>query len=108
MASDRLVTHEHILKAVTEYERRGSTKLLTELEKLEPDLVEFCLERLTSLFHQLLKLGLSGKDARRIYRRAKKTTVVSIIALRNAQRDFWDTGDGTALSHSDTPSPPPS
>ncbi|HET6248076.1 MAG TPA: hypothetical protein VFE47_10300 [Tepidisphaeraceae bacterium] len=103
MASDRLVTHQHILKAVMEYERRGSTKLLTTLETLEPDLTEFLLESLTRLFHELTKLGLSDRDARRMYRRAKKTAVVSIIALRKAQHDLWQ--NDLVLPEDPPPSP---
>lgn len=89
MASDRLVTHQHLLKAVMEYERRGSTVVLSELESLEPDLTEVLLEGLTQLFHQLTKLGVSGRDAREAYRRSEKTTVVCIMALRKAHHDLW-------------------
>lgn len=49
MASDRLVTPEHLLKAVMEQEQRGSINLIQELEKLEPDLMEYLLESLTPL-----------------------------------------------------------
>ncbi len=92
MASDRLVTPKHILSAMMQYERRGSTKLLSELEKLEPDLTEHLLEGLSALYHQLTDLGLSGRDARKAYRSAEKTLIVCLIALRTAQRDLWDAG----------------
>ena len=92
MASDRLVTPKHVLNAVMEYERRGATKVLSELEKLEPDLTEHLLEGLSALYHQLADLGLSGRDARKAYRSAEKTLIVCLIALRAAQRDLWDAG----------------
>jgi hypothetical protein len=90
MASDRLVTPEHVLKALMELDRRGSTKILSELEKLEPDLVEHLLEDLTRLFHRLTDHGLSGADARKIYHRAEKTVLVCIMALRTAYRRLLD------------------
>jgi len=89
MASDRLVTAAHVLKAVMEYDRRGSTAVLSELETLEPDMTEYLLETQTRLYHRLTHLGLSGSDARKIHRHAEKTTVVCILALRNAHRDLW-------------------
>jgi hypothetical protein len=101
-SSDRLVTSQHILKAVMEYERRGSTKVLADLETLEPDMVEYLLESLTRLHYQLTRLGLSNADARKIYRPAEKTAVVCIMALRNAHRDLWESDGDTS-----PPSPPP-
>jgi hypothetical protein len=89
MASDRLVTPEHILRAVMEHERRGSM-MLPELEKLEPDLAEFLLERSTTLFHQLAEMGLSGRDVRKLHRQAEKTLLVCVMPLRNAHRDLWE------------------
>jgi hypothetical protein len=89
MASDRLVTSQHVLKAVMEHERRGATRILAELEKLEPDLLEYLLEAQTRLYHRLTHLGLSGTDARKIHRHAEKTTVVCIMALRKAHHDLW-------------------
>jgi hypothetical protein len=92
MASDRLVTPEHVLKAVMEYERRGSIQLVRELEKLEPDLMEYLLESLTRLYHQLTGTGLTGREARKVHHLAEKTALVCLIALRNAQRDLWGSG----------------
>jgi hypothetical protein len=99
MASDRLVTHQHILKAVIELERRGMNQVLSELEKLEPDLTEFVLESLTRLYHHLTGKGLIGTDARKLLRQSRKIVLVSIIALRHAQRELWDDDEG--------PVPPP-
>jgi hypothetical protein len=102
MSSDRLVTPDHLLKAVMEYERRGSKRLLPELEKLEPDLVEYLLESLTRLYHSL---GLCGTDARKAYRQAEKTAVVCILALRKAHHDLWRT-DHCEADHSGADQPP--
>jgi len=107
MASDRLVTPEHILKAVMEHERRGAT-LLSELEKLEPDLADFLLERSTGLFHQLAELGLSGRDVRKLHRQAEKTVLVCVMSLRNAHRDLWekDLSEPPSKSAEGSPDPP--
>jgi hypothetical protein len=90
MASDRLVTSQHVLKAVMEYDRRGATAVLSELETLEPDLVEYLLETLSRIFHGLSRTTLSDKQARAVYRQARKTAVVCIMALRQAHHDLWD------------------
>lgn len=89
MATDRLVTSKHVLKAVTELERRRSREVLSEWERLEPDLMEFVLERLTDFYHELLDAGLSGMRARRLYRQGEMILMVSLIALRRAQREAW-------------------
>ena len=95
MATDQLVTAAHVLKSVMELDRRGSTKVLSDLETLEPDLIEHLLENLTRLFHQLTDLGLSGKDARKAYRRAENTALVCIMALRQAYRELLEEQGGT-------------
>ncbi|HZK81412.1 MAG TPA: hypothetical protein VFC46_10105 [Humisphaera sp.] len=101
MASDRLVTAAHILKATMELDRRGSTKVLTEWEKQEPDLLEYFLENLTRLHHRLGDLGLSAKDTRTVYRHSRKTTLVCIMALRQAYRDLLDDQAGAAMPEPD-------
>jgi hypothetical protein len=101
-----LVTPGHVLKSVMEHERRGATPVLSELEKLEPDLCEYLLESLTRLYHQLTDLGLSGRDARKAYRRAEKTAVVCIMALRQAHFDLWRRDLGEPDSPASDPPPP--
>ena len=95
MPSDRLVTATHVLKAVMELDRRGTTQAMSELEKLEPDMVEYLLESLTRLHHQLMDLGLSRKDTRKAYHRAEKTALVCIMSLRQAYRELLDDQAGT-------------
>jgi hypothetical protein len=106
MATDQLVTAAHVLSAIMELDRRGSTKVLSDLEKLEPDLVEHLLENLSQLHHQLTDLGLSGRDARKAYRRAEKTAIVCIMALRKAHHDLWRRDHGTPET-SPSEDPPP-
>jgi len=100
MATDQLVTSQHVLKAVMELDRRGSTKVLSDLEDLEPDLVEYLLESLSCLHHGLGKLGLSDAETRKIYRRAENTALVCIMAIRKAHHDLWRQDHGE-------PEPPP-
>jgi hypothetical protein len=107
MASDRLVTSQHVLRAVMEYDRRGSTAVLSDLEKLEPDLVEYLLETLTALHHDLARQGLSELNARKSYRRAEKTALICVIALRHAHRELWEQDGNTPAPPTDTPLSPP-
>ena len=104
MASDRIVTAQHVLKAVMELERRGANRLLPEWERLEPDLTEYILESLTTLNHKLVGAGLSGAQALKLYRRAETTVLVSIMALQRAQRDLWGGNDEEPTSNPQPPS----
>ncbi len=106
MASDQLVTAGHVLKAVMELERRGSRRVLPEWEKLEPDLTEYILENLTTLYHGLFAAGVSHSEARKLYRQAETLVLVSLMALRRAQRDLW--GDGGEEPPTEPPTAPTS
>jgi hypothetical protein len=107
MPTDQLVTAEHVLNAVMQLERRGATKELSELETLEPSLAEYVLEGLTRLHHKLADLGLSAQDVRKLYRQTEKLLLVSILALRHAQRDLWDDSPEPPAQSSDGPSADP-
>ncbi|CAN5621337.1 hypothetical protein BH10PLA1_BH10PLA1_17200 [soil metagenome] len=98
MASDQTVTARHVLAAVLELQRRGSDAVVKEMEKLEPDLVEHLLENTCQIHHRLMKLGLPGKQARKIYRQAESITLVCVIALRRAHYDLWNSNHGDASS----------
>lgn len=89
MASDRLVTPGHVLKSVMELERRTSRRVLSEWERLEPDLTEWVLEALTALYHGLVDVGLSRAESRKLYRQAETIVLASLMALRRAQREQW-------------------
>lgn len=107
MSSDRIVTPQHVLASVMELQRRGSRRVLSDLESLEPDLTEHLLEGLTQLYHMLLRVGASGKEARRIYRQAESTALVCLMALRKGHADLW--GSTSSPPQADAaPDPPPS
>jgi hypothetical protein len=89
MASDRIVTARHILQSLRELQQRGSKDVLSELEKLEPDLMEHLLESLTQMHSRLANSRISFKAALRAYRQAEATTLVCIMALRRAYQDLW-------------------
>ena len=107
MSSDRLVTAQHVLRSVMELRRRGSRRVLSELEALEPDLAEHLLEGLTELYHRLLRAGLSGEQARRIHRRAEAVALVCLLALRKAHHDLWRRDPATPAEDADEGGPPP-
>lgn len=54
MASDCLVAPGHVLKSAMDMERRGSKRVLSEWERLEPDLTEYVLQALRALYHGLV------------------------------------------------------
>jgi hypothetical protein len=89
MASDRLVTAQHVLRSVRELQQRGSTPVLSELEQLEPDLIEHLLEGLTQVHRKLAGFGLSGQQIRKVYRLAESTALICLMALRQAHHDLW-------------------
>jgi hypothetical protein len=92
--SDQLVTARHVLRATQEIHRRRARAVLSELEALEPDLAEYAIENLSQLHHDLVGGGLSGRDARRAYRLAEATLLVSLMALRQGYRDQLGRGGG--------------
>jgi hypothetical protein len=81
--------------------------VVSELEKLEPDLAEYVIENLTQLHHQLIRHGLSGGEARRVFRFAESTLLVSLMAMRQGYRDLLgvDAGDGEPQASADDPMP---
>jgi hypothetical protein len=83
------VTAQHVLRSVRELQRRGSTPVLSELEQLEPDLIEHLLEGLTQVHRKLADFGLSGQQTRKVYRLAESTALVCLMALRQAHHDLW-------------------
>jgi len=107
MSSDRLVTAQHVLRSVMELRRRGSRRVLSELESLEPDLAEHLLEGLTELYHRLLRAGLSGEQARRAHRRAEAIALVCLLALRKAHHDLWRQDPATPAEDAEEDGLPP-
>ena len=90
MRSDRrLVAAKHLLSALREYERRGSTQALQRLEAAEPDLTEHVLEALSRLNSDLFDAGVAPRVSRRIVRRVESMVVVTIAALQAAHAELW-------------------
>ena len=107
MASDRIVTAQHVLHSVMELQRRGSRPIMSELESLEPDLMEYILESLTQLHHKLADAGLAGSEVRKLYRRAETIVLVGVMALRKAHRDLWENDLTAPAADPIEPSVPP-
>ena len=111
MASDRLVTPRHVLRSVAELRRRRPRRVLSELERLEPDLAEYVIENLSQLHHDLAGRGLSRAAVTRVYRHAESTLLVGLMAQRAAYRELL-AGDDPAGDdppsrddHGDDPAP---
>jgi hypothetical protein len=108
MASDQQVTARIIMQALLEFERRGSTDALKNLEAMEPDLTEFLLERLTDIHHDIQGLGGSPRSSRRVYRNVQTLVLVAVEALRRSHFELWrDNVGGTRLDQIDPSLAPP-
>ena len=90
MAFDQVVSAQDVLRAVMELRRRGVQSMMEELEKLEPDLTEFCLEELGLVHQQLLDLGAKPRQVRRLAHRIESMALVLVTALRRGQLRLWE------------------
>jgi hypothetical protein len=52
-------------------------------------------------------VGLSARDVRKLYRKAEKTAVICIMALRHAHHDLWRREAGLDETSPQTPPPEP-
>ena len=108
MSSDQQVTAKIVVQALLEFERRGVTATLQNLEGVEPDLSEFVLERMTDIHHEILALGGPPKASRRAYRRVQTLVLVTIAALRRSHFELWrQDATGTRLDQIDPSLEPP-
>ena len=98
MASDQTVHARLILQAQAELERLGTRRIYSLLEQTEPDLAEVILESTTALYHQLLHLGATPKEARRIHHAAERLVLVCILSLQKAHAALWQDGTGSELA----------
>lgn len=89
MASDQIITAKLVLQAQLELQRLGIHKAMALLESTEPDLVEYVLETTTNLYHEILRTGASGKQARRIHDSTQTLLLVCITALQKAHATLW-------------------
>lgn len=106
MASDQLVTARHVLRSVSELQRRHSRRILLELERLEPDLAEYVIENLSQLHHKLARHDLSRDEVMHVFRHAESTLLVSLLALRQGYRELLG-HDGLAEYNLPTPDDEP-
>lgn len=98
IASDQIVTARIVLQAQLELQRLGIHKTMSLLESREPDLTEVLIETTTSVYHQLLDAGASGKQARRIHNQMLTLLLVCIRSLQNAHAALWQQDTGKDLS----------
>jgi hypothetical protein len=89
MATDQVVDAKDILHALSELRRLGAQRVIQDLEKQEPDLVEYLLEEVTAIHHELMKLGDKPKRTRLLSQRVEATTFVLVTAMRKAWLRLW-------------------
>ena len=103
--SDQIVTAKAILQAQLELQRLGVNKALSLLESTEPDLAETIIETTTAQYHQILRTGASGKQARRIHAMTVNLVLTCVGALRHAHAALWQV-DAEEETPADPPPPP--
>ena len=114
MASDQLVNSKLILDSLLELQRRGSSRAMEELEKLEPTLAEYLMENLSLIHLKLLAVGARPKETMRLQRRIEGIILIAVVSLRKAHYQLWQASVGGDLAPLDpaadgpTPSPPSS
>ena len=112
MASDQLVNSKLILDSLLELQRRGSSRAMEELEKLEPDLAEYLMEGLSLIHLKLLAVGARPKETLRLQRRIEGIILIAVVSLRKAHYQLWRKEVGSDLAELDpaadgpAPSPP--
>jgi hypothetical protein len=92
-SGDRLVDAKAILEALSELKRRGNKTLMAELESIEPELAGHAMEELSLIYQGLSRTGARTGQLRRLYRQIESLVLVSILALRHAQRRLWEDED---------------
>jgi hypothetical protein len=69
--------------------RLGSQRILEDLEKQEPDLMEFLLEEYSAIHQSLSKLGTPPKPLRRVTGRIEAMALVLVMSLRHSPLRLW-------------------
>jgi hypothetical protein len=108
MASDQVVLAKDVLRALSEIKRLGAQRVLEDLEKQEVDLTEFMLEEVCGIHQQLLKEGVSPKEARGINARVEALAMVLVVSLRSAHVRLWEAEAGeivVRIGSTDLPNP---
>ena len=102
MSSDGQVTSKMVLDALHELERKGSTKVMQELEGAEPDLAEHVIEGLTAVYNRLSRDCADPRVTRSIYRLVRRLLLVGLMSLRRAHYELWrERAEGTPLAELD-------
>jgi hypothetical protein len=90
MADEPIVRAQLVLRALNEVQKDAGVSVLQRLERQEPDLAEFVLERLTDVQHQLWAAGVSDADSRRVYPRVQELVLTAIEATRFGQAELLE------------------
>lgn len=102
MTADATVTSKLVLESVNELERRTPDQVLRTLERTEPELLNYVLERLSALHGRLIALGGPPKRTARALRHAQATILVCNGAMRAAHLAEWRQAFlGTAVEQMD-------
>lgn len=104
MATDAVVAARDVLAALMELRRTGHRRALSELESLEPELMEFALEEVTAIHHALMATRVRPRELRRLTRRVQAMAIVLVTSLRTARLRLWR--DAGPQSSPPLPSPP--
>ncbi len=89
MASDKIVSARHVLRALMRTKRQGTQRAMAELERMEPELAGYLMEELSLLHQKLFELGAPAAKTRWLVRRTESLTLVCIAALRQSHYDLW-------------------
>ena len=88
-ASDQIVTAKLVLQAQLELQRLGNNKAMSLLESTEPDLAEYFIESTTTLYREILDIGASAKQARRIHDAMLHLVLVCLRSLQKGHAALW-------------------
>ena len=90
MANEPIVRAQLVLRALNEVQKDEGTATLQRLERQEPDLVEFVMERLTDIQHQLWASGLTDHESRRVYPRVQELVLTAVESMRLGQAELLE------------------
>ena len=90
MANEPIVRARLVLRALNEVQKDEGTATLQRLERQEPDLAEFVMERLTDFQHQLWASGLTDHESRRVYPRVQELVLTAVESMRLGQAELLE------------------
>ena len=90
MAHEPAVRAQLVLRALNEVQKDEGVNVLQRLERQEPELAEFVMERLTDVQHQLWAAGLSDHESRRVYPRVQELVLTAVEAMRQGQAEILE------------------